>query len=124
MVNSAIVELDVYSGQPNPRWALNREICQNILEEISHLATESKLIPRSNQLGYRGLRVVMDIASSGKHEEIYVCGGYVFLFHKGLETVFIDSGRQIERKLLTSGKGMSDQKLRALVSQILQTLGV
>jgi hypothetical protein len=123
MVNSAVVELDVYSGQPNPRWKLEEKVCQDVLEEISHLATENKLIPRSNQLGYRGLRVIMDIAPSGKCEEIYVCDGYVFLRHEGLETAFIDANRQVEQKLLTSGMETSDQKLRALVSQIQQTLG-
>ncbi|MGZ4958010.1 MAG: hypothetical protein ACXV7J_02050 [Methylomonas sp.] len=109
--------MDIYSGQPNPRWKLDKKVFQDMLEEISHLATENKLIPRPNQLGYRGLRVVM----VGEHEEIYICGGYVFLCYKGLETIFIDGGQQIERKLLKSGIGMSDQ-LSALISQILQSL--
>jgi hypothetical protein len=121
MIFSAVVELDVYSGQPNPRWKLDDKICQDVLEEISHLATESTKIQRPDALGYRGLSVIMDIAPSGKREEFYVGGGYVFLRHEGMETVRIDDNRRMEQKLLASGMRTSDKKLRALVSQILQT---
>jgi hypothetical protein len=123
MIFSAVVELDVYSGQPNPRWKLDDKICQDVLEEISRLPTESTMIPRPEPLGYRGLSVIMDIAPSGKREEFYVGGGYVFLRHEGARSVRIDDNRRIEQKLLASGRRTPDQKLGALVSQILQTLG-
>jgi hypothetical protein len=123
MIFSAVVELDVYSGQANPRWKLDDKICQDVLEEISHLATESTKVPKPAPLGYRGLSVLMDIAPSGEHEEFYVGGGYVFLRHEGTESVRIDDNRRIEQKLLASGRRTPDKKLGALVSQILQTLG-
>lgn len=120
---SAIVELDVYSGQPNPCWKLSDKICKDILEEINHLTAETAAAPKSNHLGYRGLRVIMDVAPSHRHEEFYVCDGYVFHYHDGMESVFIDDNRRIEQKLLASGARTSDKKnLNALISQILQTL--
>ena len=119
---SAVVELDVYSGQPNPRWKLDDKICNDILEEISHLAAEKAVIPRPDQLGYRGLRVIVDAVPSHKYEEFYVGDGYVFLHHEGMERVLIDDNRRIEQKLLASGARTSDKKLNALVLQILQTL--
>ena len=123
MILSANVELDVYSGQPNPRWKLDDKICQDVLEEISHLTTESTKIPRPDPLGYRGLSVIMDIAPSGKHEEFHRVARYVFLRHERMESVCIDDNRRIEQKLLASGMRSSDKELRALVSQNIQTLG-
>ena len=122
MICSTVVELDVYSGQPNPCWKLDDKTCRDVLEEISHLRTESRKIPRPDPLGYRGLNVVTDIAPSGKREEFYVSGGYVFLRHEGTESVRIDVNRRTEKKLLASGMRTSNTKLRALVSQILQGL--
>lgn len=119
---SAVVELDVYSGQPNPRWKLDDKICKDILEEIRHLTVERAVIQRPDQLGYRGLRVIVDAVPSHKYEEFYVGDGYVFLHCEGREGVFIDDNRRIEQKLLASGARTPDKKLNALVSQILQTL--
>src|SRR5689334_12494563 len=77
---SAFVELDVYSGQPNPHWKLSDKICKDVLEEISHLTPPRTVLPRCNRLGYRGLKMITDVVPSGKREELYICGGYIFLY--------------------------------------------
>jgi hypothetical protein len=64
------VELDVFSGRPNPRWRLSTEQIDRVRGQLRELAPISGLVPADLQgppgLGYRGFM----IANLGQDREI------------------------------------------------------
>ncbi|HKP36400.1 MAG TPA: hypothetical protein VJT71_06040, partial [Pyrinomonadaceae bacterium] len=51
------VELDVFSGRPNPRWSLTSEEAEDLLARISRLVSYSGRRELPPALGYRGFNV-------------------------------------------------------------------
>jgi hypothetical protein len=50
-----IVELDVYSGRPNPRWELDERGADALRQLVAGLAPAAEAPPEPPGLGYRGL---------------------------------------------------------------------
>lgn len=48
------VELDVFSGRPNPRWELDEETAVALRRLLSRLAVTTDTPPEQPGLGYRG----------------------------------------------------------------------
>jgi len=70
------VELDIFSGRPNPKWTLHPgEI--RILEEKLQELSGGILREESQQLGYRGFRVVLSNGPPGFPEHILVNDSYI-----------------------------------------------
>ena len=55
-----LVELDVFSGRPNPRWHVDEPIDRQIRELHGRLASTSILPAEPPGLGYRGFRYTLD----------------------------------------------------------------
>jgi hypothetical protein len=49
-----LVELDVFSGRPNPRWQLDEPGAEGLRQILSQLATTATGPPEPPGLGYRG----------------------------------------------------------------------
>ncbi|WP_143267668.1 hypothetical protein [Amycolatopsis alba] len=97
MTDNVAVELDIYSGVPNPAWTLQAA-------EAAEFQRKLKSLPQTsggridNNLGYRGFVVRTGPTTA------QVQRGTVKVVKDG-ETVFrTDPGRQLERWLLQSGK--------------------
>jgi hypothetical protein len=56
----ALVELDLFSGRPNPTWALDERSAQQIQQLIDSLAPTHLPPPEAPALGYRGFRVSLE----------------------------------------------------------------
>ena len=104
---TADVELDIFSGRPNPTWTLTDAQTASLLEMVDGLAqTESDA--RSGNLGYRGMIVRL---RGAKVREIVV--------HAGVAAVnggrYADADRHVERWLLETGRPFLDASIYDIV---------
>jgi hypothetical protein len=104
------VELDLYSGRPNPTWSLEESEASSILAAWEALAP-ARPIPYPDRLGYRGVVVVFD-------------DGMRLTIADGVAQVGgaarADPDRALERLVVISGRGTVDD---ALLDGVLVGLG-
>ena len=85
-----LVEFDVFSGRPNPRWELDEPRSQKLLQLQNRLKASSRVPAEPPALGYRGFWY------SDATGRIHAYRGYV----KTAQGVFADPSFSIERYLL------------------------
>lgn len=101
--DAATVEVDLYSGRPNPSWTLTPEEVTQLVQRVDGLAPADAMEP-PGRLGYRGLRFRLyaggrEIASAESFDEH-------LRFHDPAGPRHLaDPGREIERWLLATGRG-------------------
>jgi hypothetical protein len=78
------VELDAFSGRPNPKWMLSEEKASRVLEKIESLP-EIKDAPHPPDLGFRGF--VLRVGG----QSIRVFGGCVVVQSAGMVKVYRDT---------------------------------
>lgn len=113
------VELDMFSGRPNPQWNLtpeeNAEL-NRLLQTLPKDKTGKASIPG---LGYRGFIVT---ATEDKVEgctEVFIFREYVTAKCSGELLQFADKDRTLERWLLQTGRGrLEDSLYQQIASQI------
>lgn len=95
------VEVDLYSGRPNPRFMLQPSEISEFTSRMAALPTTDDPAP-SVPLGYRGLRV--ETGQSGSMSEIGVFDGVVTVHEPaGTERLLSDRDRDLERWLIDLG---------------------
>lgn len=97
----ADVELDVFSGMPNPTWVLTTAEAETLAQRLAALppASPGEL---SGRLGYRGL--VVKVENGAETRLIRVQSGSVHIT-EGETTVYArDEGRELERWLIETGR--------------------
>jgi hypothetical protein len=109
------VEVDLYSGRPNPAWDLSAADAERFVERLSAL-TPMRPEPGGapaffEGLGYRGLKA--NLHSEGDFKQIVIADGIV-----GVQTIatagrqlWKDSNRELEKWLLGTGKPYLDADL-------------
>lgn len=102
--DAATVEVDLYSGRPNPSWPLTPEEVARLVERIDGLAPAADNVEPPGRLGYRGLRVRLqargrEIASAESFDE------HLRFQDSAGPRHLADPGREIERWLLETGQG-------------------
>jgi hypothetical protein len=94
------IELDVFSGRPNPEWSLSAADETYLLEKLQNAAA----VPAKSfeqPLGYRGMVVYV----SGNPPAIYrVWKDFISKDIEGKVTMYADDHRALEMWLLVSGK--------------------
>jgi hypothetical protein len=100
---TADVEIDIFSGLPNPAWSLSDEQTASLLEMVSALS-KTEPIPRSDDLGYRGMVVRIRDAAA---RELYLHNGVVDLSGN----YYSDPDRRVARWLLDTGRSFVDQSI-------------
>ncbi len=85
-----LVELDVFSGRPNPRWELDEPRSEELRQLQERLTSTNRVPPEPPGLGYRGF-VYTDAAG-----RVRAYRGYVTI----AAAVLADSSFSIERFLL------------------------
>jgi hypothetical protein len=95
------VEADVFSGRPNPRWALDAALGAEAARRLGKLPA-ARPEPPFEGLGYRGLVVT---GLEGECPEVRVHGGRVRAECGGETRAWTDPGRELERWLLATGEG-------------------
>lgn len=96
----AIVELDVFSGQPNPRWSLTAEESTMLDQLVAQLPTGSQQsLP--NSLGYRGFIVTV----ANTVEPLFrVHGSLVIKTKDGVTIYYRDDHSRVEKWLILQGR--------------------
>ena len=111
------VELDVYSGRPNPAWELDAALAAELEARLQPLAAAGAgALP--DGLGYRGLRVRPRAGGAGvaaAAELIEIGAGRVHLTRAdGTTRRLADPGRALERWLIETARGRIDEALRRM----------
>lgn len=115
VVASAIVELDIFSGMPDPAWSLTEGDTRELERRLAGLPTTDRR-ELSTNLGYRGF-IVRLTAEDGETRQVRVQRGRVEV--RAGETVehYADPGRHIERELLRTGASVVAPDVLAVVEQ-------
>jgi hypothetical protein len=106
------VELDIFSGNPNPDWTLPSEAGVLFLQKLKTLPS----IPAkdiSNHLGYRGFSV--QVVNGTEQSQVYIQNGMVQIITGTKKVYYSDQDRNLERWLLESGKPFLQNDLFRIV---------
>jgi hypothetical protein len=71
------VELDAYSGLPNPVWTLSAVDSRELADRLRRLPEQSRSAPPVQSLGYRGFRVRNPGGDGGIPEQVDISGGLI-----------------------------------------------
>ena len=85
-----LVELDAFSGRPNPRWELDDESAATLRRLMSRLSVATETPPEPPGLGYRGFVFACDAGRTRAYK------GYVIR----PDIVLADPSSSVERFLL------------------------
>ena len=105
------VELDVYSGRPNPEWSLSTTDDQRFADLLSK-APAARSSELASPLGYRGF-IVMDRSGTTTR----VLDGVIEVSDDQGVVYRTDPDRELERWLLGTGRANLGNELYALVAQ-------
>jgi hypothetical protein len=95
------VELDIFSGRPNPTWVLTNAEADSFTKQLAALSPTSAA-ELSGNLGYRGF--IIKYAQGAETQTIRLQHGIVII-SKGVTNVYVyDQDRVLERWLLTTGR--------------------
>ena len=109
------VELDIFSGRPNPGWEVAGPQREEFLEALRSLPESTARPPLNDGLGYRGFVVTHLVTEEADKAIAYQ--GHVTVQARGRTRVLADAGRSMERWLLETGSEHLDQSLHAMVLQ-------
>jgi hypothetical protein len=116
-VTRAEVELDIFSGRPNPAWSLSEAERSRLEEILSGLpGGEDRELPEP--LGYRGFAATLT-HTDARVTRIRVYKGVVRVEARGEMTALADPGRTLERWLATTGSRL-DPGIREMILNELQ----
>lgn len=104
------VELDIFSGRPNPSWELSAAETEDFRKRLRALPRDQsgRSASGDNKLGYRGLIVTVSGGDAEPFERIVVSGGVALESGAGGAQTFLDQERALEQWLLDTGKSRLD----------------
>ena len=119
------VELDIFSGIPNPTWMLTFSEASDLTSRISRLDPTEETGQRPENLGYRGFIIVQTIAaSSATVQTIRAYHGIVEVVDSTKTAYYLDPQRQIELWLLATAKPpLADDLTAEIVKEIMKGSG-
>ena len=100
------VELDIFSGRPNPVWGLTAAQVDEMGEIVRKLPLATEEPPSHPGLGYRGFVVTDDARRSWR---INAFKGFVQITDQGRVEVRSDLNRRLERWLLSSAGSLAPE---------------
>jgi hypothetical protein len=108
------VELDIFSGRPNPEWRLTPADAVSLDQKLAALpvAAPGQL---ANPLGYRGF--IVRLRTADDETTVTVQNGTVRTTRTGDTVHHQDPDRALERWLLTTGRPTLAQDLFTLVER-------
>lgn len=109
------VEIDIFSGMPNPEWTLSEASAAMFLSKLSGLQKTTER-PRSTNLGYRGLVVRMSQAG----RQMHIQNGLIESSDGTSSTFFLDPQRSLERWLIETGRKSLSHEILEVIDADLQ----
>jgi len=108
------VELDIFSGMPNPTWILTNAEADNFVKRLAALPPTSAR-ELSGNLGYRGF--IVQVTRGADAQLIRVQTGSVHI-SKGATNIYAcDKDRALERWLLNTGRPHLKNELLQIVER-------
>lgn len=105
---STSVELDVFSGQPNPTWNLSESQCAEVEQRMNQLPESTgESFQSPPALGYRGL-IVHYQNQQGARESVRVYRGIA----QSEQLQLRDPDRKFEKWLLSTGQDLVDSNMQ------------
>lgn len=95
------VELDIFSGMPNPTWELTAGEADRFLKQLAAKAQTSAR-ELSGNLGYRGF--IVQVTQEDKTQLIHIQTGTIHMSIGATKVYAKDGERELERWLLNTGK--------------------
>ncbi len=111
------VEVELYSGRPNPRFVLSPADAAEFRRRLAALSLARNAEGPRDTLGYRGLRVTGPDAPG---VEVTISAGGVEVSDSGGKRRLTDPGRRLERWLVKAATGQLQQ---GELNAVLQDLG-
>lgn len=111
------VEVDAFSGRPNPQWELTSQEADEFVGLFQALPQHGGEASVKEGLGYRGLRITKPGESDADYSEISISNGLVVARQSGQFKQFADQNRKLERWVFQTGKGRLDETLYQQISQ-------
>jgi hypothetical protein len=102
------VEVDLYSGRPNPRFRLDPAAAAELMRRLAALPPLSGPATPRETLGYRGLRIDAGVAESPATEIVVSDGVVIVRDRDGAERLLKDPHRGLERWLIEAGTANLD----------------
>jgi len=108
------VELDIFSGMPNPTWSLTDAQAERFVKRVAALprAAAGTL---SNPLGYRGF--IVQCTRGADTQLIRIQNGTVHISNAERNLYSSDTGRELERWLLNTGRPHLKNELLQIVER-------
>jgi hypothetical protein len=94
------VELDAYSGLPNPEWILTPEEAGELSDLLRELPEAAVPPPRTDRLGYRGFRISNPGGEGGIPERLYIAAGGAVQIEGSAGGEVLKDAREVEVWLL------------------------
>jgi hypothetical protein len=95
------VELDIFSGMPNPTWTLTNDEADSFVKQLDALRRASAR-ELSGNLGYRGF--IVQCKQGANTQLIRIQNGTVHMTKGGMNVYVYDEDRELERWLLNTGR--------------------
>lgn len=114
------VELDAFSGRPNPYWDLTPQEANEFVRLFQALLPSKEEGSIKEGLGYRGLIVTNYTKNIEGYNKIVISNGVVIASKNKHSKQFTDQKRQLERWLFQTGKGRIDNELYIQISKRIQ----
>jgi hypothetical protein len=115
-VTTITVEIDIFSGMPNPEWTLPEASAALFHSRLSGLR-ETTAKHRSKNLGYRGLVIRMSQETS---LTLYIQNGLIEISDGASSTFFLDEQRSLERWLIGTGRKFLSHEILDVIDADLQ----
>jgi len=115
-MTAVTVEIDIFSGVPNPQWTLSEADSALLLSRLAGLQ-KTTATPRSAPLGYRGLIVTMPQQGG---QSLYVQNGVIEWNDGTTRTFLLDSQRSLERWLAATGRKLLSRDVLEALDAALQ----
>lgn len=113
---SVEVELDIFSGMPNPTWALTEVAADQFVEKLDALPRGEARDYQGN-LGYRGF--VVQLVQPGGVRSVRIQTGTVQVSSSGTSVYLRDAQRELERWLLLTGRSrVKDEVFQAVLHEL------
>ena len=109
------VELDAFSGRPNPVWELTEAQSLELLTRLRNLPPGVGI--GREGLGYRGLIVTADHSEVGGFDRIVISEGTVVGARGTREERFRDADRALERWLFHTASRHLEPDLYSMIAQ-------
>jgi hypothetical protein len=117
--NRMQVELDIFSGRPNPVWELSAQESREFIHRFQALPQQENNVLMAEGLGYRGMIITRLEHPLAEYNEVFVSSGIVVANYNDRSKQWIDQNREFEKWLLQTGRASLDE---ALYEQVVQQL--